>query len=41
MLKVAGELPYDVCSFDFSGSGKSDGYYTTYGVNESEDISKV
>lgn len=41
LLKAAGELPYDSCSFDFSGSGKSEGYFTSYGINESEDIRKV
>ena len=39
LLKAAGDLPYDSCAFDFSGSGKSEGYYTSYGINESEDIS--
>jgi pimeloyl-ACP methyl ester carboxylesterase len=39
LLNTAGDIPYDTCSFDFSGSGKSEGYYTSYGLSESEDIS--
>jgi len=41
LLKAAGDMPYDSCSFDFSGSGKSEGYYTSYGLNESEDIREL
>jgi pimeloyl-ACP methyl ester carboxylesterase len=35
------ELPanYALCSFDFSGSGKSEGDLVTYGMKEQEDIS--
>ena len=29
-----------LCSFDFSGSGKSEGERVTYGVKEKEDIRK-
>ena len=32
---------YDVCSFDFSGSGKSEGQHTTYGRREQDDIKTV
>lgn len=32
---------YDVMSFDFSGSGKSQGHYTTFGLWEHEDINSV
>ena len=28
----------DVCCFDFSGSGRSEGNLTTYGIYEQEDI---
>lgn len=27
-----------LCSFDFSGSGKSEGTYVTYGIKEKHDI---
>jgi alpha/beta superfamily hydrolase len=29
---------YDLCSFDFSGSGRSEGELTTYGLNEKDDL---
>ncbi len=32
ILKHLRSYPYDVCSFDFSGSGKSEGNYTSYGL---------
>ena len=32
---------FDVCSFDFSSSGRSDGYYTSYGLLEQEDIHSI
>lgn len=31
----------DVCSFDFSGSGKSEGEITTYGIYEKDDVLAV
>jgi alpha/beta superfamily hydrolase len=30
-----------VCSFDFSGSGKSEGKFTSYGLREKDDICAV
>jgi alpha-beta hydrolase superfamily lysophospholipase len=32
---------YDVCSFDFSASGRSEGDHITYGINEKEDVLAV
>lgn len=32
---------YDVISFDFSGSGKSEGDITTYGIYEKDDVVTV
>lgn len=32
---------YDICSFDFSSSGRSEGSYTTYGLLEQEDINSI
>mgnify|MGYP002368872314 FL=1 len=31
----------DVCAFDFSGSGRSEGTMTTYGIYEKEDVRAV
>lgn len=31
----------DLCSFDFSGSGRSEGDLTTYGLNEKNDLLAV
>ncbi len=32
---------FDVCSFDFSGSGRSEGDLTTYGLYEKDDLLAV
>jgi hypothetical protein len=32
LLKDENNFQFDICSFDFSGSGKSEGKYTTYGL---------
>jgi pimeloyl-ACP methyl ester carboxylesterase len=32
---------YDVCSFDFSSSGRSEGDYTSYGLLEQDDVHAV
>lgn len=32
---------FDMCSFDFSSSGRSQGEYTSYGMREQDDISAV
>ena len=32
---------FDICSFDFSSSGRSDGYYTSYGLLEQLDIHSI
>jgi alpha/beta superfamily hydrolase len=40
-LKHLKAFPYDVCSFDFSGSGKSEGKFTAYGLREKDDVSAV
>lgn len=39
-LSLVQHLPlnYCLCMFDMSGSGKSEGDFTTYGLKESEDI---
>jgi pimeloyl-ACP methyl ester carboxylesterase len=31
----------NVCAFDFSGCGRSDGEYVTYGSNEASDVKSV
>jgi alpha/beta superfamily hydrolase len=41
IVKVFGKMGISVLSFDFSGSGMSDGDYVTLGVNESEDVKEV
>jgi uncharacterized protein len=35
------KLKYDVCSFDFSGSGRSEGNCISYGINEKYDVLAV
>lgn len=32
---------YDVCAFDFSGSGRSEGEWTSYGLREQEDVPAI
>jgi pimeloyl-ACP methyl ester carboxylesterase len=32
---------YDICAFDFSGSGRSEGDYTSYGLLEQEDVHAI
>lgn len=32
---------FHVCAFDFSGSGRSDGEYTTYGLREQDDVNAI
>lgn len=32
---------YHFCSFDFSGSGRSDGEYTTFGLREQDDVNAI
>lgn len=41
LLPFAWELGMNFCVFDFSGSGMSEGAYTTLGLRESEDCSAV
>jgi alpha-beta hydrolase superfamily lysophospholipase len=41
LLKFAGELGLNFCCFDFAGSGKSEGKYTTLGLRESEDCRQI
>ena len=41
ILKHFKNLSYDICSFDFSGSGKSQGKYTSYGLREQDDVSAI
>lgn len=35
------ELGVDLCSFDFSGCGKSEGDFVSLGLKEQEDLEKV
>lgn len=32
---------FDICSFDFSGSGRSEGHFTSYGLLEQQDVHAV
>lgn len=32
---------FHICAFDFSGSGRSEGEYTTYGLREQDDINAI
>ena len=41
VLKACSETGLDFCCFDFTGSGQSDGSYTTLGIHEHEDVGPV
>lgn len=41
ILKHLRNFPYDVCSFDFSGSGKSEGKFTSFGLREQDDVTAI
>ena len=41
LLKFYKNKPYDICAFDFSGSGKSEGRFTSYGLREQHDINAI
>lgn len=32
---------FHVCAFDFSGSGRSDGSHTTFGLREQDDVNAI
>lgn len=38
LIPYCGSLGIDLCALDFSGSGMSEGEYTTLGINESDDL---
>jgi alpha/beta superfamily hydrolase len=41
LVQCLQKLNYHICAFDFSGSGKSDGDFTTYGLREQDDINAI
>jgi pimeloyl-ACP methyl ester carboxylesterase len=41
LVQCAQKTHYHICAFDFSGSGKSDGDFTTYGLREQDDINAI
>lgn len=41
LVESLGECGYHFCSFDFSGSGRSEGKYTTFGLREQDDVNAV
>lgn len=32
---------FDICAFDFSGSGRSEGNFTSYGLLEQDDVRAI
>jgi pimeloyl-ACP methyl ester carboxylesterase len=41
LAKFFPKYGFDICAFDFSGSGRSEGHYTSYGLLEQGDVHAI